>query len=845
MTDIATSGATIVALALSHLWQSVAVAAVLAVILVLGRRLSGSARYGLACAAMAASILLPLAMFAPGAGARAVLLDMLKAPVTVAPAKPKAEASVSPEPASTPDFGLGVAQAAVDVARNQVDHAKDATSSPEARLGLGFAQFALDAARSGASGDAPADPAAARRWGKPVVSQADARPAKPAFHFDFPKLPDLTAPFLIVWLAGTLTLLVRVGCDVAAAERLVARARTIPLPLDLARRLGRVRLAISADANGPMAAGLFRPTVILPESAVERIGSSGMAALLEHELAHIERRDVLAALAQRIAVALLWWSPAMYWISRRIDEERESACDETAVERTGDARAFARTLTSQAESQLWASTPRLVVGAIGRRSQFGRRIRRLVDMAKSGGVPAHYSGRLAFTGLALAIALAAFLTPKLAEADVPKSAPPLDSTLKGKPLPLLPDGKPAPATPDSIEHADRLDGRRADDADDNADNIDDLGDSLSDLLDQVSDQVQRSLDDAQPGMEKDAAALGVQLAALGVEIGAAVSQQVATDMPAILADVRAQLKEQGIDIDDLDELNNLSDADRERLRADMERLRERMKREFGPEFRAKLQRDMERARRDIERARQEVEREKDRGHFQADASEARRQAMLTAQAAMAKAAAEIRDARARGDFDFKFDFKDGLDGRPHGYRVDIGLASDSPERQLMEAAEAGDLSRVRELIKSGADVNRGFAGDGSALIVAARHGRIDVVRALLDAGADADKSVRGDGNALIAAVSAGEVDVARLLVQRGADVDSYVPGDETPLISAARWGELGAVKLLVEHGAKVNLAYRVYGRTRSALGIAQSHGYGDVAAYLRAHGAIADPTPAN
>ena len=69
------------------------------------------------------------------------------------------------------------------------------------------------------------------------------------------------------------------------------------------------------------------------------------------------------------------------------------ACDEAAVDRTGDAKAFARSLTNQAENQLWARAPRLAVGAIGPRSQVGRRIQRLIEIAKSGGSPAKYSGR--------------------------------------------------------------------------------------------------------------------------------------------------------------------------------------------------------------------------------------------------------------------------------------------------------------------------------------------------------------------------------------------------------------------------------------------------------------------
>ena len=167
---------------------------------------------------------------------------------------------------------------------------------------------------------------------------------------------------------------------------------------------------------------------MLPESIA--LASPGMAALLEHEHAHIRRRDMLAALGQRIVLALLWWSPALYWISRRMDEEREVACDEAAVDRTGDAKAFARSLTKQAENQLWVRAPRLAVGAIGPRSQFGRRIRRLIDIAKTGGSPAKYSGRLAFAGLAVAVGVAAMVTPRFtAEAQPPSEKGAIDLTV--------------------------------------------------------------------------------------------------------------------------------------------------------------------------------------------------------------------------------------------------------------------------------------------------------------------------------------------------------------------------------------------------------------------------------
>jgi hypothetical protein len=443
-------------------------------------------------------------------------------------------------------------------------------------------------------------------------------------------------------------------------------------------------------------------------------------------------------------------------------------------------------------------------------------------------VPAHYSGRLAFTGLALAVAIAAFLTPKLAIADVPRT-PPADTSHaapdKGGLLPLTPppragnqrlDGAAAPGG----DHDRGLDGASA-------------GDDSTSNSDDTDFQVHADLGD-----------LGLQLAGLGVDIGSLVSEQVAANVPVILDQVRDQLRDQGVDAADW---NDLSDADRERLRAEMERVRDELKDKFGPEFREKIKREVERAQREVDRAQDEVRRSRadwSRGE------EERRRAMAVARDAIAKAHAEIEAARARGDFDFgKFADKDwagdwaGDWGRSYR-KVDVSLKS-SPDRQLMEAANDGDIARVRALLKADADPDRAFPGDGSALIAAARHNNVDVLRVLLDAGADVDRSVRGDGNALIAAAQCGNVDAARVLLEHGADVDAYVPGDETPLIAAAANGELGVVKLLVEHHADVNLAYRVMGRLRSPLGMAQARGYDDVAAYLRAHGAVARPKASN
>jgi ankyrin repeat protein len=118
---------------------------------------------------------------------------------------------------------------------------------------------------------------------------------------------------------------------------------------------------------------------------------------------------------------------------------------------------------------------------------------------------------------------------------------------------------------------------------------------------------------------------------------------------------------------------------------------------------------------------------------------------------------------------------------------------------------------------------------------------LSLVNLLLERGAQVDLAVRGDGSPLIAASMLGNLEIMTKLVERGADVNGFVLGDETPLINAARAGRLDAVRYLVSNGADVNRAVPAdfgYGaEMRSALGEALKHEHGDVADFLRSHGA--------
>ena len=750
-----------------HLWQSVALAAVLAGVLIFGKRMRGATRYGLAAAAFVAALALPMAAFIPGETIVAGLLKQLNAPVSLT--------SASTAPVAAPALPAAPA--------TPVDPMIVATAFDEPAIAPQHNYLA-----------APVAPAA-------PVTLAPRAAVTPAALFTLPeiKLPDLGLPLLAIWLGGALFLLSRTVRDLIAVERLVAQARPANLPEALKRRMEGVRVVVSPEAPGPMAAGLFKPSIVLPESIA--LASPGMAALLEHERAHIRRRDMLAALGQRIVLALLWWSPALYWISRRLDEEREVACDEAAVDRTGDARAFARSLTAQAENQLWVRAPKLAVGAIGPRSQFGRRIKRLIEIAKTGGHPAKYSGRLAFAGLALTVAVAAMVTPRFtAEAQSPNGA--IDLT-----------------SPENAKHAlvdeqrsNELDGRGPNDFDFllKGDDFASLGQEINAMMQTIMPELELALQDLSPELQGDLAELSAEMAALGVEISASVNDELLRDMPGIMEEVRRSLQEAGIDPDHMEKWQDFEAFDAEEVRQALLEAREEMKLALGPQLQAEIRAAMEEARAELAAHREEI----------AAAVRESHDGMAIAREALAAARAEIGAAKARGEFDAKF--KVGRYG---------------PNSNLYEAADDCDIEEVNKLIGDKADINMVLPGRGTALMAAAENSCTDVARALIKAGADVNVGFPGAGTPLSVAAENHALSVAQLLLNRGADVNSSVPGHDTPLVKAVREGELDMVKLLVEKGADVNLSSMV-GSATKPLKMAERHGEDEIAAYLRSKGAV-------
>lgn len=82
----------------------------------------------------------------------------------------------------------------------------------------------------------------------------------------------------------------------------------------------------------PRVIGLLRPTVLIPTAALAGLPTSELEMILAHELAHVRRHDMWVHLVQRLAEAVLFFNPALWYLSRRIGTLREYCCDELVCE---------------------------------------------------------------------------------------------------------------------------------------------------------------------------------------------------------------------------------------------------------------------------------------------------------------------------------------------------------------------------------------------------------------------------------------------------------------------------------------------------------------------------------
>ena len=241
-----------------------------------------------------------------------------------------------------------------------------------------------------------------------------------------PAIPDgVVAGAAAIWAMTAAVGVLRIARSCRALGRLKRasspfdRSREARLPLWVAARDGGHRAAelrTSDCMTGACALGLGRPVILVSRSVADALNDESLDEIVMHEQAHLDRYDDWSQLLQAVVGSLAGLHPAVRFLARRLDVDREAACDDRVVSRTGATRRYASSLLAVAAASnpeaggvaFAAGVPTATTTASALRVRVGR----LLDPRRDRGARlASATSLVSVTALALAVVMSTQVAP--------------------------------------------------------------------------------------------------------------------------------------------------------------------------------------------------------------------------------------------------------------------------------------------------------------------------------------------------------------------------------------------------------------------------------------------------
>jgi bla regulator protein BlaR1 len=163
-------------------------------------------------------------------------------------------------------------------------------------------------------------------------------------------MPAIAIACLAIWFCGCAAIFLTWWARWRRVAAIVREATPVQegRALDTLRQLQQARgieppigLVSSTTSFEPGVFGIVKPVLLWPRSIADRLDDRQIEAVLAHEVAHVRRRDNLAATIHMLVEAIFWFHPLVWWIGARLVDERERACDEEVLRFGGEPQVYA------------------------------------------------------------------------------------------------------------------------------------------------------------------------------------------------------------------------------------------------------------------------------------------------------------------------------------------------------------------------------------------------------------------------------------------------------------------------------------------------------------------------
>jgi len=157
-----------------------------------------------------------------------------------------------------------------------------------------------------------------------------------------------------------------------------------------------IPLLLSHDCMEPGICGVFRPVLLWPAGISTHLDDGQLAAIVAHEVAHVERRDNLLAVLHMCVEAVFWFYPVVWWMGARLLEERERACDEAVLRLGNEPGRYADAILKACRFCVESPLP-CVSGVSGSNLK-----RRMVQIMNTAAIPLSRSRKMLLASVAVA-----------------------------------------------------------------------------------------------------------------------------------------------------------------------------------------------------------------------------------------------------------------------------------------------------------------------------------------------------------------------------------------------------------------------------------------------------------
>ncbi len=207
------------------------------------------------------------------------------------------------------------------------------------------------------------------------------------FFGELKMLLSINLPLIVsLWLLGSVVLFTRLGLAYVYVNQLrnkcvdVAESNLQELLSSLKMKMhinSAVQIKVSNQVHLPMLLGVLKPLIIIPASIVSGLSQVQLELIVAHELAHLKRQDYLWNGIQSVIEILYFFHPILWILSSQIRQERENACDDLALEYSGNKLLLAKTLIQLQEQ---SRIPQLALTFGKKTNVFFARIQRIAGL---------------------------------------------------------------------------------------------------------------------------------------------------------------------------------------------------------------------------------------------------------------------------------------------------------------------------------------------------------------------------------------------------------------------------------------------------------------------------------